>query len=319
MTQAPTGGGSFVDLLEARCCSSREFDGRSRSGRRLSTLRSRGPSSWCACRPIARSSPCLKARSGRRTRRGWSRWRRSAGGGGPRAGAAASGHRASSRCRAVGALLRARTAGGFIRAARSDSRSGARRDVLRSPCGFAARRRPARRGASGSRSGAETRSRPTVTPTRCGQLSSVALNDKEGALDSGRMAVERAPSRSSARLALSYALQANIQLEAARDAAIQATEIAPNDGAAWARLAELRLMLDDVGGAVEAARRAAIAFAAGGPSAVSSGIRVAGAAQDIRCPRGVRTGDRPRAGQSAGSSRLGSREDSAGETRGGAR
>ena len=84
----------------------------------------------------------------------------------------------------------------------------------------------------------------------------VALNDKAGAIDSGRMAVERAPQSLSARLALSYALQANLQLEAARDAAIQATELAPNDGAAWARLAELRLMLDDVGGAVEAARRA---------------------------------------------------------------
>ena len=86
---------------------------------------------------------------------------------------------------------------------------------------------------------------------------SVALNDTAGALDSGRMAVEQSPESPSARLALSYALQANIQLEAARDAATQATEIAPNDAGAWARLAELRLMLDDVGGAAEAARRAA--------------------------------------------------------------
>ena len=84
----------------------------------------------------------------------------------------------------------------------------------------------------------------------------VALNDKPGALDSGRMAVERAPESLSARLALSYALQANLQLEAARDAATQATAISPKDGAAWARLAELRLMLDDVSGAVEAAQRA---------------------------------------------------------------
>lgn len=86
---------------------------------------------------------------------------------------------------------------------------------------------------------------------------SVALNDKAGALDSGRAAVERSPQSPSARLALSYALQANIQLEAARGAATEATEIAPSDAAAWARLAELRLMLDDVRGAVEAARRAA--------------------------------------------------------------
>jgi tetratricopeptide (TPR) repeat protein len=84
----------------------------------------------------------------------------------------------------------------------------------------------------------------------------VALNDKAGALDSGRIAVDRAPQSLSARLALSYALQANLQLEEARDVAAQATVIAPNDGAAWARLAELRLMLDDVSGAVAAARRA---------------------------------------------------------------
>ena len=84
---------------------------------------------------------------------------------------------------------------------------------------------------------------------------SVAVNDKQGALDSGHMAVERAPQSSAARLALSYALQSNFDLEAARDVVAQAVEVQPNDAAAWARLAELRLMLDDVGGAVDAARR----------------------------------------------------------------
>ena len=80
----------------------------------------------------------------------------------------------------------------------------------------------------------------------------VALNDKSQALDNGRRAVERAPSSTSARLALSYALQANFQLEEARDVVAQAVSSAP-DASAWARLAELRLMLDDVSGASDAA------------------------------------------------------------------
>jgi tetratricopeptide (TPR) repeat protein len=85
----------------------------------------------------------------------------------------------------------------------------------------------------------------------------VALNDIDEALETGRSAVKRAPGSPSAYLALSYALQANFQLEDARDAALQATAVAPTDGAAWARLAETRLMLDDVGGGVDAARQAA--------------------------------------------------------------
>jgi len=84
----------------------------------------------------------------------------------------------------------------------------------------------------------------------------VALNDKDGALSNGRTAVERAPRSASAQLALSYALQANLQLEAARDAALRATELEPANAGALARLAEVRLMLDDVGGAVAAAREA---------------------------------------------------------------
>ena len=84
----------------------------------------------------------------------------------------------------------------------------------------------------------------------------VALNDKEGALTNGRAAVERAPQSSASRVALSYALQANFELETARDVMEQAVVVNAEDGSAWARLAELRLMLDDVNGAADAARRA---------------------------------------------------------------
>jgi tetratricopeptide (TPR) repeat protein len=84
----------------------------------------------------------------------------------------------------------------------------------------------------------------------------VALNDKTQALETGRRGVERSPSSTSAQLALSYALQANFQLEEAQHVASQAVANTPDDASAWARLAELRLMLDDVAGADTAAQRA---------------------------------------------------------------
>ena len=97
----------------------------------------------------------------------------------------------------------------------------------------------------------------TVTPTRCARLSPWHSTTRGQRSTADVWQWNDRPQSPSARLALSYALQANFQLEAARDAASEATEIAPNDAAAWARVAELRLMLDDVGGAVDAARRAA--------------------------------------------------------------
>ena len=87
-------------------------------------------------------------------------------------------------------------------------------------------------------------------------ITAVALNDQAQALQNGRRAVELAPGSIAARLALSYALQANFQLEEARTVISQTVMSTPNDAAAWARLAELRLMLDDVGGAVDASERA---------------------------------------------------------------
>jgi tetratricopeptide (TPR) repeat protein len=84
----------------------------------------------------------------------------------------------------------------------------------------------------------------------------VALNDKMAALENGRRAVERASQSASAHIALSYALQANFDLEAARAAAERAVALTPNDATAWSRLAELRLMQEDIAGATHAAERA---------------------------------------------------------------
>ncbi len=85
----------------------------------------------------------------------------------------------------------------------------------------------------------------------------VAQNDRAAALASGREAVRRSPKSAAARLALSYALQANLQLEAARGEMLQAVGDHPDDARALARLAELDLSLGYVDRAGKAARRAA--------------------------------------------------------------
>jgi tetratricopeptide (TPR) repeat protein len=81
-------------------------------------------------------------------------------------------------------------------------------------------------------------------------------NEKEAALASAQRAVELRPEASAPKIALSYALQANFQIEAARDTLLQAVEQNPNDALAWARLSELWLMLGDRRRAREAAERA---------------------------------------------------------------
>jgi len=84
----------------------------------------------------------------------------------------------------------------------------------------------------------------------------VAQNNKEEALTEGRKAVEQAPRSSAAKIALSYALQANFNLEAARDILLQAVEDESRDALAWARLAELWLSLGYLDRATGAAEKA---------------------------------------------------------------
>ena len=83
----------------------------------------------------------------------------------------------------------------------------------------------------------------------------IALNDKATALDSARTAVARAPGSAAAQVALSYALQAAVDLPGARAAVEKAVALEPENAGAWARLAELRLSLGDTSGAAQAARR----------------------------------------------------------------
>lgn len=90
----------------------------------------------------------------------------------------------------------------------------------------------------------------------------VAQNNRDDALKNARRAVALAPQSVSARLALSYALQASFNLEAARDELLQVVPRDPGGdrqehALALARLAELWLSLGYVGKALEAANRAA--------------------------------------------------------------
>jgi len=85
----------------------------------------------------------------------------------------------------------------------------------------------------------------------------VVQNDKTSALADARRAVELNPQASAPKIALSYAQQAHFDLEAARDTLLQATEEQPEDALAWARLAELWLMLGYRDRAREAAEKAA--------------------------------------------------------------
>lgn len=86
----------------------------------------------------------------------------------------------------------------------------------------------------------------------------VAQNRREEALANGRRAVELSPRSAAARIALSYAQQAAFDLDGARDSLLQATADQPEDALAWARLAEIWLMLGERGRAREAAARAAV-------------------------------------------------------------
>ncbi len=84
----------------------------------------------------------------------------------------------------------------------------------------------------------------------------VAQNNNVEALGDARRGVELSPSSASANIALSYALQANLQLKDARDTLLVAVDENPDDALAWARLSELWLMLGERKESRAAAQRA---------------------------------------------------------------
>ncbi|WP_162458914.1 TonB-dependent receptor domain-containing protein [Desulfosarcina ovata] len=85
----------------------------------------------------------------------------------------------------------------------------------------------------------------------------IVQNRNADALRLAREAVRLAPRSAAAQIALSYALQADLDLPGALEAARNATAQVPGDGVAWARLAELRICVGELDKGVEAAQKAA--------------------------------------------------------------
>jgi tetratricopeptide (TPR) repeat protein len=84
----------------------------------------------------------------------------------------------------------------------------------------------------------------------------VAQNEKEGALNLAKEAVETDPDSATARIALSYAQQANFNLEGALSSLKDAVRLGPENALAWARLAELWMSFGELDEALEAAKKA---------------------------------------------------------------
>jgi len=84
----------------------------------------------------------------------------------------------------------------------------------------------------------------------------VVQNDKERALGIAQKAVSANSKSAAALTALSYAQQANFNLEGARNSLKQAVQVDPNNALAWARLAELHMSFADLDDALAAAQKA---------------------------------------------------------------
>ena len=84
----------------------------------------------------------------------------------------------------------------------------------------------------------------------------IVRNDKDKALADAQQSVMLSPQSVAAKIALSYAQQAHFDISAARDTMLQAVAQQPNDSLAWARLAELWLMLGERDKAVAASQQA---------------------------------------------------------------
>jgi tetratricopeptide (TPR) repeat protein len=84
----------------------------------------------------------------------------------------------------------------------------------------------------------------------------VVQNDNAQALADANQAVALSPDTAAPRIALSYAQQAGFQIPQARDTLLEAVKRQPQDALAWARLAELHLMLGERSESAAAADRA---------------------------------------------------------------
>ena len=85
----------------------------------------------------------------------------------------------------------------------------------------------------------------------------VVQNEKQKALDLAEEAVKADPHSASARIALSYALQAKFDLEGALMSLKESVTVEPENALAWARLSELHLSFGNLREAFKAAGKAA--------------------------------------------------------------
>ncbi|SPQ01909.1 TPR repeat protein [Candidatus Sulfobium mesophilum] len=84
----------------------------------------------------------------------------------------------------------------------------------------------------------------------------LALNERAKALSISNKAVEADPRSSSARIALSYALQAHLDLNGSLESLKDAAKLDPKNALAWARLAELWMSGGHLSEALKAANKA---------------------------------------------------------------
>lgn len=84
----------------------------------------------------------------------------------------------------------------------------------------------------------------------------VVQNEKEIALSLAKKAVETDPTSASAQIALSYALQANFDLQGALESLKAAVKLEPENALAWARLSEMWLSFGNMDEALNAANKA---------------------------------------------------------------
>jgi len=85
----------------------------------------------------------------------------------------------------------------------------------------------------------------------------VAQNEKGKALDLAQKAVESGPKSPTAKIALSYAQQANFNLQEALNSVNEAVKAGPENALAWARLAELRQSFGELDKSLDTAKKAA--------------------------------------------------------------
>lgn len=84
----------------------------------------------------------------------------------------------------------------------------------------------------------------------------VVQNDKDAALRLAGKAVELDPGSPTARIALSYAQQAQFRIEQALDSVRKAVALDPKNALAWARLSELEMSTGNLDRALDAAKQA---------------------------------------------------------------